>query len=199
MAILERLNEPRKRTSQCPGRVLSRLLRRRQQSNLRAVLRRHELLGESLHGAMCVVKPGPIGGRNVLKQCAEAAHVVHYDLKAKNTVIRVIGLTVIDFDLATLDGRLSITDLADRRPRTRTRTAGPRAPGGRAARCALERRSAVLWNRHSGARPRPCYREAPQPAPRGRRRRARPAARVPPGPGPTPRGGAAAVAAADDP
>ena len=46
-------------------------------------------------------------------QCAEAlleaAHVVHYDLKAKNTVIQGDRLTVIDFDLATLDGYPSLT------------------------------------------------------------------------------------------
>ena len=83
----------------------------------------------------------------------EAAHVVHYDLKAKNTVIQGDRLTAIDFDLATLDGRPSLTDLSDRRSRTRTRTAyGPALREARAERCALERKSAVLWNRDNRRR-----------------------------------------------
>ena len=83
----------------------------------------------------------------------EASNVVHYDLKAKNTVIQGDKLTVIDFDLATLDGYPSKSDLADRRYRTRTRTAyGPALREARAERCALERKSAVLWNRDNRRR-----------------------------------------------
>ena len=83
----------------------------------------------------------------------EASNVVHYDLKAKNTVIQGDRLTVIDFDLATLDGYPSTNDLSDRRYRTRKRTAyGPALREARAARCALERRSAVLWNRDNRRR-----------------------------------------------
>jgi len=83
----------------------------------------------------------------------EASNVVHYDLKAKNTVISGDKLTVIDFDLATLDGYPSKSDLADRRYRTRTRTAyGPALREARAERCAIERKSAVLWNRDNRRR-----------------------------------------------
>ena len=83
----------------------------------------------------------------------EASNVVHYDLKAKNTVIQGDRLTAIDCDLATLDGRPSLTDLADRRYRTRKRTAyGPALREARAERCVLERKSTVLWNRDNRRR-----------------------------------------------
>ena len=69
------------------------------------------------------------------------------------TVLWSVLLRVIDFDLATLDGYPSTNDLADRRYRTRTRTAyGPALREARAERCALERKSAVLWNRDNRRR-----------------------------------------------
>ena len=145
VAILERLNEPRN-VSRCPGRYFPRL-RRRYDANLSFV--------QSFDGTNLLESPSTaqcaLSNQDLTRfaQCAEAlleaAHVVHYDLKAKNTVISGDRLTVIDFDLATLDGRPSLTDLSDRRYRTRTRTAyGPALRAARAARCALGRKSAVL-------------------------------------------------------
>ena len=145
VAILERLNEPRN-ASRCPGRYFPQLLRRHD-NNLTFVQSYDGTnLLESPSTAQCALSNQDL---TRFATCAEAileaAHVVHYDLKAKNTVIQGDRLTVIDFDLATLDGRPSLTDLADRRYRTRTRTAyGPALREARAERCALERRSAVL-------------------------------------------------------
>ena len=145
VAILERLNEPRN-ASGCRGRYFPRLLRRHD-NNLTFVQSYDGTnLLESPSTAQCALSNQDL---TRFAQCAEAileaSNVVHYDLKAKNTVISGDTLTVIDFDLATLDGRPSLTDLSDRRYRTRTRTAyGPALREARAARCALERKSAVL-------------------------------------------------------
>ena len=153
VAILERLNEPRN-ASGCTGRYFPRLLRRHD-NNLTFVQSYDGTnLLESPSTAQCALTNQDL---TRFATCAEAlleaAHVVHYDLKAKNTVIQGDRLTAIDFDLATLDGRPSLTDLSDRRYRTRTRTAyGPALREARAARCALERRSAVLWNRDNRRR-----------------------------------------------
>ena len=153
VAILERLNEPRN-VSGCAGRYFPRLLRR-YDANLSFV--------QSFDGTNLLESPSTaqcaLSNQDLTRfaQCAEAlleaSNVVHYDLKAKNTVIQGDKLTVIDFDLATLDGYPSKTDLADRRYRTRTRTAyGPALREARAERCALERKSAVLWNRDNRRR-----------------------------------------------
>ena len=153
VAILERLNEPRN-VSQCTGRYFPRLLRR-YDANLSFV--------QSFDGTNLLESPSTaqcaLSNQDLTRfaTCAEAlleaSNVVHYDLKAKNTVIQGDKLTVIDFDLATLDGYPSKSDLADRRYRTRTRTAyGPALREARAERCALERKSAVLWNRDNRRR-----------------------------------------------
>ena len=153
VAILERLNEPRN-VSHCPGRYFPRLLRR-YDANLSFVQSWDGTnLLESPSTAQCALSNQDL---TRFAQCAEAlleaSNVVHYDLKAKNTVISGDKLTVIDFDLATLDGYPSTNDLADRRYRTRTRTAyGPALREARAERCALERKSAVLWNRDNRRR-----------------------------------------------
>jgi len=153
VAILERLNEPRN-ASGCRGRYFPRLLRR-YDANLSFV--------QSFDGTNLLESPSTaqcaLSNQDLTRfaTCAEAllaaSNVVHYDLKAKNTVIQGDKLTVIDFDLATLDGYPSTNDLADRRYRTRTRTAyGPALREARAERCALERKSAVLWNRDNRRR-----------------------------------------------
>ena len=153
VAILERLNEPRN-ASRCPGRYFPRLLRRHD-NNLTFVQSYDGTnLLDSPSTAQCALTTEDL---TRFAQCAEAlleaSNVVHYDLKAKNTVIQGDRLTVIDFDLATLDGYPSTNDLADRRYRTRTRTAyGPALREARAERCALERKSAVLWNRDNRRR-----------------------------------------------
>ena len=145
VAILERLNEPRN-ASGCRGRYFPRLLRRHDNNLTFVQSYGGTNLLESPSTAQCALSNQDL---TRFATCAEAlleaAHVVHYDLKAKNTVIQGDTLTVIDFDLATLDGRPSLTDLSDRRYRTRTRTAyGPALREARAARCALGRESAVL-------------------------------------------------------
>ncbi len=153
VAILERLNEARN-VSHCPGRYFPRLLRR-YDANLSFVQSYDGTnLLESPSTAQCALSNQDL---TRFATCAEAlleaSNVVHYDLKAKNTVIQGDRLTVIDFDLATLDGYPSKSDLADRRYRTRTRTAyGPALREARAERCALERKSAVLWNRDNRRR-----------------------------------------------
>ena len=153
VAILERLNEPRN-ASGCTGRYFPRLLRR-YDANLSFVQSFDGTnLLESPSTAQCALTNQDL---TRFATCAEAlleaSNVVHYDLKAKNTVISGDKLTVIDFDLATLDGYPSKSDLADRRYRTRTRTAyGPALREARAERCAPERKSAVLWNRDNRQR-----------------------------------------------
>jgi len=153
VAILERLSESRN-VSGCAGRYFPRLLRR-YDANLSFV--------QSFDGTNLLEGPSTaqcaLSNQDLTRfaTCAEAlleaSNVVHYDLKAKNTVISGDKLTVIDFDLATLDGYPSKNDLADRRYRTRTRTAyGPALREARAERCALERKSAVLWNRDNRRR-----------------------------------------------
>ena len=150
---LERLNEPRN-ASQCPGRYFPRLLRRHD-NNLTFVQSYDGTnLLESPSTAQCFLTDQDL---TRFATCAEAileaSNVVHYDLKAKNTVIQGDRLTAIDFDLATLDGYPSTNDLSDRRYRTRKRTAyGPALREARAARCALERKSTVLWNRDNRRR-----------------------------------------------
>ena len=153
VAILERLNEPRN-ASRCPGRYFPRLLRR-YDANLSFVQSFDGTnLLESPSTAQCALSNQDLTRfATCAEQLLEAAHVVHYDLKAKNTVISGDRLTAIDFDLATLDGYPSTNDLSDRRYRTRTRTAyGPALREARAERCALERKSAVLWNRDNRRR-----------------------------------------------
>ena len=153
VAILERLNEPRK-ASRCPGRYFPRLLRRHD-NNLTFVQSYDGTnLLESPSTAQCFLTDQDL---TRFAQCAEAlleaSNVVHYDLKAKNTVIAGNKLTAIDFDLATLDGYPSTNDLSDRRYRTRKRTAyGPALREARAKRCVLERKSTVLWNRDNRRR-----------------------------------------------
>ena len=153
VAILERLNEPRK-ASRCPGRYFPRLLRRHD-NNLTFVQSYDGTnLLESPSTAQCFLTDQDL---TRFATCAEAileaSNVVHYDLKAKNTVIQGDRLTVIDFDLATLDGYPSTNDLSDRRYRTRKRTAyGPALREARAQRCVLERKSTVLWNRDNRRR-----------------------------------------------
>ena len=153
VAILERLNEPRN-VSRCTGRYFPRLLRRHD-NNLTFV--------QSFDGTNLLESPSTaqcaLSNQDLTRfaTCAEAlleaSNVVHYDLKAKNTVIAGNKLTAIDFDLATLDGYPSTNDLSDRRYRTRKRTDYGRAlREARAARCALERKSAVLWNRDNRRR-----------------------------------------------
>ena len=154
VAILERLNEPRNVSRECAGRFFPRLLRRHD-VNLTFV-QSHDgtNLLESPSTAQCALSNQDLSRfATCAEALLEASNVVHYDLKAKNTVIQGDKLTVIDFDLATLDGYPSKSDLADRRYRTRTRTAyGPALREARAERCALERKSAVLWNRDNRRR-----------------------------------------------
>ena len=149
VGILERLNEPRNVSRECAGRFFPRLLRRHDVNLTFVQSYDGTNLLESPSTAQCALSDRDLTSfATCAEALLEAARVVHYDLKAKNTVISGDRLTVIDFDLATLDGYPSTNDLSDRRYRTRTRTAyGPALREARAERCALERKSAVLWNR----------------------------------------------------
>ena len=154
VAILERLNEPRNVSRECAGRFFPRLLRRHDVNLTFVQSYDGTNLLESPSTAQCALTNQDL---TRFAHCAEAilaaSNVVHYDLKAKNTVIAGNKLTAIDFDLATLDGYPSTNDLSDRRYRTRKRTDYGRAlREARAARCVLERKSTVLWNRDNRRR-----------------------------------------------
>ena len=119
VAILERLYEPRERftdprqgtSKMCRGSYFPRLLRR-DDANLTFV--------QSYAGApllegsrACMLSESHISDFAECAQAAlHAARVEHFDLGPKNTVLRGGGeLSVIDFDVATLDGLPRAGDL----------------------------------------------------------------------------------------